>query len=264
MPARRANRTPIAPGPTVHVCTTSGANTANASGYDGSTQTVAVADTGLGNRNDFSGELLEQRNNLQVMGKRLIRPTDVSGASQANPGAHTVATDGDLRNLVDRDPSGHGTSVMTCLAGDGSGTGGATAANTVLGTGPHVKIRPVRLGAPGFGFWNLALVLEVVASDPDVLVYSTSCHLYRIDTVTARQRRKLESRLQDMISQGTIAFASAGNYRGTGHPGRYDTGSREFGSQAPDRRESRKHPSLTGAHAHRAYVSIVGSSCSVR
>lgn len=223
---------------------------------------VAVADTGLGNNNDFSGEALEQRNDLQLIGKRLIRPTDVSGAAPGNPAAHTVAVDGDLRNLIDLDPVGHGTSVMTCLGGDGSGTAGNNTAATVLGTGPHVKIRPVRLGA-AFNFWNLALVLEVVASDPDVLVYSTSCHLYRIDTaVTDRQRRRLESRLQDMIGQGKLAFATAGNYRAA-FAGRYDTATREFGSQAPDRRESRKHPSLTGAHAHRAFVSIVGSSCSV-
>ncbi|MFV8749114.1 peptidoglycan-binding protein [Nannocystaceae bacterium ST9] len=225
---------------------------------------VAVGDTGFANGDDYRGDLLEQRNRMLIRGDRWIRPTDAAGANAGNPNVHTVAGTGDLRGVVDT--NGHGTCVISCMASDGIGDpiGGAPRAvrTAVLGTAPHIKVRAVRLGS-AFGYFNVLLVMEIVASDPDVKVYSTSCHLYRVDQLTTRQQRALQERLQEMINHGKIALATAGNYRQANHPGRYDTASREYGSQAADRGFPRSHASYTGIDAHRPKVAIVGSSAEV-
>lgn len=220
---------------------------------------IACGDSGLGRGalDNYSGDAQRNRNRLMINGERLIRPTDVTNASSGTPNAHTVAATGDLSRL--RDGSGHGTAVMTCMASDGIGdnVGGAprTVQTAVLGVAPHVKLRPIR--KPN-RFFNNLLCLEIVASDPDVFAYSTSSHLYRAG-MTAAQRRALQERLQDMCAQGKVALASAGNYR-SAYTGEYDTATREFGGQAPDRRVSRKHASYGGAEAHRPRILIVGSS----
>ncbi len=220
---------------------------------------IACGDSGLGlgAADDYSGSAQSNPNRLMIKGERLIRPTDVSNAASGTPNAHNVAATGDLSRL--RDGSGHGTAVMTCMVSDGVGddVGGSTRTvqNAVLGVAPHVKLRPIR--KPNRFFTNL-LCLEIVASDPDVFAYSTSSHLYRA-LMTPAQRRALAERLQDMCAQGKVAVASAGNYR-PGYVGEYDTATREFGGQAPDRRVSRKHASYGGAEAHRPRILIVGSS----
>lgn len=231
---------------------------------------VAVGDTGFANGDDYRGELLEQRNRMLIRGDRWLRPTDAAGANAANPNVHTVAATGDLRGIVDT--NGHGTCVVSCMASDGvgdpigavGGVGGVarTWQTAVLGTAPHIKVRAIRLGS-AFAYHNVLLVMEIVAADPDVKVYSTSCHLYRVDQLTTRQQRALQERLQEMINHGKIALATAGNYRAAGHPGRYDTASREYGSQAADRGFPRSHASYTGMDAHRPKVAIVGSSAEV-
>jgi hypothetical protein len=226
---------------------------------------VAVTDSGLGNGNNFTGEQLTQPNRLFITGERLIRPTDVSGANAGNPRIHTVFRDGDLTGIPEG--SGHGTAVITCMAADGIGdaVGGAarTFNNFVVGTAPHVKVRPIRTSND---FWTNMLALEVMASDPEVFVHATSAHLYRTSgggvAFTNRQWRALEERIQDLVMQGKVALASAGNYR-TWLPGEYDTATRQFGRNAPDRRFPRSHAGYNGAHEHRRRISIVGSTAEV-
>jgi len=244
---------------------------------------VAVGDSGLGlgtAADNYSGpEQLTQPNRVLIKGERLIRPTDVTGAKSGNPKQHTVFQDGNLTGV--QDGTGHGSSVITCMAADGVGdlVGGAprNVSRVVVGTAPHVKVRPIR--KPNNLFNNM-LALEVTASDPDVFVYSTSSHLYRASFATppvpytAQQFRALEQRLQDMVLHGKLAIASAGNYRApvttgppanqsAGLPGEYDTATREFGRQAPDRRASRSNAAYSGAHQHRRNIAIIGSTARV-
>jgi len=123
---------------------------------------VAVTDSGLGNADDFRGQQLTQPNRLLIKGERLVKPTTVTAATAANPTVHVVAQNGDLRNLADNG-AGHGTAVITCMAADGVGNQVAARAvnNVVMGTAPHVKVRPIRSNG---GFWyNLANVDIAVA-----------------------------------------------------------------------------------------------------
>jgi serine protease AprX len=99
-----------------------GANTANANGYDGSTQTVAVADTGLGGGTAATAH-------PDIPANRVIDVFDWPAASVG--GCYTAINDG----AIDVD-SGHGTHVAVSVLGDGDNTGQgkgtAPAANLVF------------------------------------------------------------------------------------------------------------------------------------
>jgi len=97
-----------------------GANTANASGYDGSTQIVAVADTGIGNGTTTGAH-------ADIPGSRVVAVYDWPATSVA--GCYTAIPDG----AQDVD-SGHGTHVSVSVLGDGSGTGVGT------GTAPAASL----------------------------------------------------------------------------------------------------------------------------
>ncbi len=86
-----------------------GANTANAAGYDGSTQIVAVADTGIGDGTTTGAH-------VDIPASRVVSVQDWPGSSVAN--CYNVFPDG----AQDVD-SGHGTHVSVSVLGDGSGTG---------------------------------------------------------------------------------------------------------------------------------------------
>ncbi len=86
-----------------------GATTANTNGYDGSTQIVAVADTGLGGGTANTAH-------ADIPSNRVTAVYDWPAASAG--GCYTAINDG----AMDAD-SGHGTHVATSVVGDG-GTGG--------------------------------------------------------------------------------------------------------------------------------------------
>ncbi len=92
-----------------------GAATANANGYDGSTQTVAVADTGLGGGTTTTAH-------RDIPSSRITAIYNWAGSN--SPGCYTITDDG----AVDVD-SGHGTHVTgSVLSGGGtSGEGKGTA-----------------------------------------------------------------------------------------------------------------------------------------
>ena len=92
-----------------------GANTANANGYDGSSQTAAVADTGLGGGTAATAH-------PDIPSSRITAIQNFAGSSVG--GCYTVINDG----AVDVD-SGHGTHVAGSVLGDGgtSGEGKGTA-----------------------------------------------------------------------------------------------------------------------------------------
>ncbi len=97
-----------------------GANTANASGYDGSTQIVAVADTGLG-----SGTAAGAHPDIPASRIVGVQDWPYTGGTICSFGRNsrsTAISDG----AIDVD-SGHGTHVSVSVLGDGTGTG--------LGTG---------------------------------------------------------------------------------------------------------------------------------
>lgn len=99
-----------------------GANTANANGYDGSTQTAAVADTGLGDGTPAGAH-------PDIPASRITAIFNWPGASAG--GCYTAFNDG----AIDVD-SGHGTHVSVSVLGDGGvageGKGTAPAANLVF------------------------------------------------------------------------------------------------------------------------------------
>jgi len=99
-----------------------GANTANANGYDGSTQIVAVADTGLGDGTTSGAH-------PDIPPSRITAIYDWPGVSA--PGCYNAINDGP----VDVD-SGHGTHVAGSVLGDGGpngeAKGTAPAANLVF------------------------------------------------------------------------------------------------------------------------------------
>ena len=86
-----------------------GANTANGLGYDGSTQIVAVADTGIGNGTATGAH-------ADIPGSRVTAVFDWPTSSAAS--CYTAIPDGPQD--VD---SGHGTHVSVSVLGDGTGTG---------------------------------------------------------------------------------------------------------------------------------------------
>ena len=97
-----------------------GANIANASGYDGSTQIVAVADTGLGGGTESTAH-------PDVPAGRIVDIFDWPGATVR--GCYRVTSDG----AQDVD-SGHGTHTSLSVLGDGSSTGAGT------GTAPAASL----------------------------------------------------------------------------------------------------------------------------
>jgi hypothetical protein len=86
-----------------------GANTVNATGYDGSTQIAAVADTGFGTGVAASAH-------VDVPASRIVSLQNFAGASSS--GCYTVINDG----VQDVD-SGHGTHVALSVLGDGGASG---------------------------------------------------------------------------------------------------------------------------------------------
>ncbi|HZL36126.1 MAG TPA: hypothetical protein VFC78_12490 [Tepidisphaeraceae bacterium] len=117
---------------------------------------VFLLDTGFGNGQDFSATPFAG-NNLFVTGWRLRYATFV-GARNSNGSANVEGRSvrvyprqsgenqfGVLTNVKDYQslPNGHGTGVLSALAGDGVGTGGLTLSQVVLGTGKDVFVRPV-------------------------------------------------------------------------------------------------------------------------
>lgn len=86
-----------------------GANTANANGYDGSTQIAAVADTGLGGGTASTAH-------ADIPASRIAGIQNLQGADSA--GCYTILGDG----AQDVD-SGHGTHTAVSVVGDGNGTG---------------------------------------------------------------------------------------------------------------------------------------------
>ena len=99
-----------------------GAGTANASGYDGSTQIVAVADTGLGGGTAATAH-------VDIPASRVVAIYNWPGVTDSC--FKTIANDG----AIDVD-SGHGTHVATSVLGDGDtaglGKGTAPAARLVF------------------------------------------------------------------------------------------------------------------------------------
>jgi hypothetical protein len=236
---------------------------------------VAVTDSGLGAGENFSG--VQQRkllNNYHIRGDRIVRPTNIIGIAPGNANTAVVRADGDLTTITDATPNGgHGSCVMTCMLADGIGAlvGGAARnqANVAIGVAPHVKLRPIKHNNSVLS----ALVnLELLAGDPEVLVHSTSSHLYTNPNaasaffVSAQQFRAIEQRTQDFTNQGKVVFASAGNYRGNGAgfiAFTYDTATRQWGRNAVERTTSRSAAAYSGAQQFRQSVCIVGSSAEV-
>ena len=99
-----------------------GANTANSNGYDGSTQIVAVADTGIGGGTASTAH-------ADIPSNRVTAVYDWPGISAS--GCYTAISDGS----IDVD-SGHGTHVAVSVLGDGDangvGQGTAPAASLVF------------------------------------------------------------------------------------------------------------------------------------
>ena len=230
---------------------------------------VAISDTGLGSGQIFSGAQAGQANDLHIKGERMVRPTSVIGIASGNANTAVVRPDGDLSTVAD--PAGHGTAVMTCMAADGVGSqvGGAprNQANVVIGVAPHIKIRPIQITN---NVLSQLVNLELMAADPEVMVHSTSTHLYWNSVgpffVSPQQWRALEQRTQDFMTQGKIVFASAGNFRYTGAnfiANTYDTATRQWGRFATERTTSRSNAAYSGANQYRASVCIVGSSAEV-
>jgi hypothetical protein len=87
-----------------------GSEAANASGYDGSTQTVAIADTGIGGGTASTAH-------AHIPANRIAAIFDWPGA--ADSCFQTIVNDGSRD--VD---SGHGTHVSVSALGDGGSTGG--------------------------------------------------------------------------------------------------------------------------------------------
>jgi peptidoglycan hydrolase-like protein with peptidoglycan-binding domain len=240
---------------------------------------VAITDTGFGRSSpgdNFSGEQGKLPNDLLIKGERLLRPTDTSGANAGNPTLQTVSVDGNLQNVGDVTAlgggappgGGHGSAVMTCLGADGVGSpvGGLprTARNTVLGTAPHVHIRPIRISAAGGGanFFSYMLGLEAIANDPEVLVHTTSIADWVASaSFTPAQLRALQERAQEMVMQGKLMFSVPQNYNGGAFPTRYWAGTTQWGRLGPDKRNARSTNS--GANEFRRRLEIVGATARV-
>jgi len=240
---------------------------------------VAITDTGFGRSSaadNFSGEPGRLPNDLLIKGERLLRPTDTSGANAGNPALQTVFVDGNLQGVGDVTAlgggavpgGGHGTAVMTCLGADGVGSpvGGAarTARNTVLGTAPHVHVRPIRISASGGGanFFSYLLALEIMARDPEVLVHTTSIADWVATlSFTPQQLRALQERAQEMVMQGKLMFSVPQNYNGGAFPNRYWAGTTQWGRLGPDKRNARS--TNAGANVFRQRLEIVGATARV-
>jgi len=240
---------------------------------------VAITDTGFGRSlaaDNFSGEQGKLPNDLLIKGERLLRPTDTSGANAGNPTLQTVFADGNLQGVGDvvgptgaaPPGGGHGSAVMTCLGADGVGSpvGGLprTARNTVLGTAPHVHIRPIRISAAGGGanFFSYLLGLEAMALDPEVLVHTTSiADWVATGSFTPAQLRAMQERAQEMVMQGKLMFSVPQNYNGGSFPTRYWAGTTQWGRLAPDKRNARSTNS--GANEFRRRLEIVGATARV-
>jgi len=231
---------------------------------------VAVTDTGFGGgaAENFTGEQLTQPNHLFIKGERWIKPTSTNGASAANPNLAVITPDGDLRQVNDAivglPGGGHGSAVAICLGGDGIGApiGGVARGprNSVLGTAPHVKVRPIQISAAGGGanFFSYMLALKIIADDPDVLVYTTSVGAFDSAlTYSAQQRRALQERAQEITMRGKLIFAIPQNYN-PGFLGRYHSSRTQWGSISATRATSRA--TLTGANEFQKNLSIVGAS----
>jgi hypothetical protein len=234
---------------------------------------VAITDTGFGRAGDnFSGEQLTQPNDLMIKGERWVKPTSVRGLAAGNANAAPVSADGDLRAVADVPgpltrpfaQMGHGTVCATCMAADGIGTpvGGAPRGplNSVLGTAPHVKIRPI---ADPIDLFTMLLTMEVIASDPDVLVFSTSVGFTTgfgaAGGMPPAQIRAMEQRAAEVLMQGKLIVCLAHNHSfAAGFQGLYHTGRTQWGSQGPDRRNPRS--TNTGANVHRQRMIVVGNS----
>ncbi len=124
-----------------------GANTANTSGYDGSTQIVAVADTGLGDGTAAGAH-------EDIPSGRIVDVQDWPGTSVR--GCYQVISDG----AQDVD-SGHGTHVSVSVLGDGAasglGQGTAPAASLVFqATEDFASFRGACAGNPN-GYYLLGL-----------------------------------------------------------------------------------------------------------
>ncbi len=124
-----------------------GANVANASGYDGSTQIVAVADTGIGGATASTVH-------PDVPASRVVDIFDWPGVSVR--GCYRVSPDG----AIDVD-SGHGTHTALSVLGDGNasgmGTGTAPAAGLVFqATEDWASFRGACAGNPD-GYYLLGL-----------------------------------------------------------------------------------------------------------
>jgi len=233
---------------------------------------VAITDTGFGRAGDnFSGEQLKQPNDLFIKGERWVKPTNILGVAAGNPNIAPVSADGDLRAVADvagvgtrpNAQMGHGSLCSSVLGADGIGTpvGGVARGplNTVVGTAPHVKIRPIR---DPLNVFSLLLALEVIASDPDVLVYSTSVTIPTVTAITAAQLRSLQQRTQEVLMQGKVICATAANY--LPNPGLqtfYHTSRTLWGTQAPDRRNPRS--TNTGGNEHRRRLVLIGNTARV-
>lgn len=231
---------------------------------------VAAVDTGLGTGagdNFRLNEQIAQPNHLFIRGDRLTKPTNTSGASAANPNLAIVTQDGDLTPVNDAfaPPGGgfgHGTGVMTCLAADGVGAPARGPLNVVLGTAPHVKLRPMSplvAGGGGGGFFETVLALRLIADDPDVKVYTSSMVWYNFATVlSTAQQRAVRERVQEITMRGKLIFGSAANYHGVVAPNLYHSATAQWGALSGVRTVSRA--SLVGANEFQRNLAVVGAT----
>ena len=242
------------------------------------TVVVAMTDSGIGRgaADNWGGDRLREVNDLQIRGERWVRPTRTTGAigngagtAVGNAAPAVVNPDGDLRNVNDGPAGGggsgvgHGTAVATCLGAEAPVEIRGTALgpnSAVLGTAPHVKIRPIQALGNMFAFLQ---ALEVMAADPEVKVYTTSLLFSRIANLSAAQQRALKERAQELLMAGKLAFSAAANYNGNpiplgGDPGVYHTSATQFGSIAGDRRNSRS--TFTGANEYQQRLAVIGAS----
>jgi hypothetical protein len=248
----------------------------------------------------YTGDQATQPNRFLIKGERMVRPTNVTLNAALSVGQETVRPDGDLSQVGDlvsnAGGSGHGTASLTLMAADGVGApapplgappGAAPlprdANNLVLGTGPHIKVRPVvALGGP----LETVRVFEVVAGDPDVFVYSASVHwpvfmqvppapLVHPAAVSAQQQRAIQTAAQHCLMQGKLMVLTAGNYLHNqnnvtpGTPGFptigtinfYDTARSSWALLAPSRNAPRANN--TGANVTMQQVVLVGAMARV-
>ena len=238
---------------------------------------VAITDTGFGRAGDnFGGEQLTQPNDLMIKGERWVRPTSVRGIAAGNANIAPVGRDGDLTAVADvpgpftraAAQMGHGSVCASCMAADGVGTPVAGAPrgplNMVLGTGPHIKLRPI---SDPINLFTMLLTMEIIASDPDVLVFSTSVGFTDgfatpVPGMTPARIRALQQRTAEVTTQGKVIVALAHNHSfAPGFQGFYHTGRTQWGSQGTDRRNPRS--ANGGTNTPRQRTLIVGNSARV-